>query len=240
MSSLPKWINDAVENLLPSKFKDCTVTKATYISDDLKQITFETDLSDVYFEPAYAVGFRINDRDFRNYSPFHFDKEKGNFDILFHVHDTQAAGCHFINQLTAGDSIKMIIPRGKRFFDHEAKIHFSIGDETSLGSSIAIREAAEKTSKSFVCLHELEDPLSLEKLDLYGYYTSKNNWMAILNQINEFLHEERKAIENQEVTFYLTGNGKTMSFLRRYLKEKGVHSTNVRSQAYWIEGKKGL
>ncbi|MDC8105334.1 hypothetical protein MTQ00_12350 [Chryseobacterium sp. B21-037] len=76
MSSLPKWINDAVENLLPSKFKDCTVTKATYISDDLKQITFETDLSDVYFEPAYAVGFRINDRDFRNYSPFHFDKEK--------------------------------------------------------------------------------------------------------------------------------------------------------------------
>lgn len=240
MSSLPKWINDAVENLLPSKFKDCTIIKTIHITNDLKQITFETDLSDVYFEPAYAVGFRINDRDFRNYSPFHFDKEKGTFDILFHLHDTEAVGCNFINQLSVGDSLKMIIPRGRRFFDHEAKIHFSIGDETSLGSSIAIQEAAEESNNSFVCLHELEDPLILEKLNLYGYYTSKNNWMTILNQVNEFLKEEKKAVENEEVTFYLTGNGETMALLRRYLKEKGVRSTNIRSQAYWIEGKKGL
>lgn len=240
MSSLPKWINDAVENLLPSKFKDCTITETNYITNYLKQITFVTDLSDIYFEPAYAVGFRINDRDFRNYSPFHFNKEKGSFDVLFHIHDTDAVGCNFINRLSVGESLKMIIPRGKRFFDPDAKIHFSIGDETSLGSSISIQEAAEESNASFVCLHEVEDPFVLENLGLYGYYTSKNNWMSILNQINEFLREEKKAVENDEVTFYLTGNGKTMSFLRRYLKEKGVRSANIRSQAYWIEGKKGL
>lgn len=240
MSSLPKWINDAVENLLPSKFKECTIIKTNYITNYLKAIRFSTDLSEVYFEPAYAVGFRINERDFRNYSPFNFDRENNCFDILFHIHDADAVGCNFVNQLSVGNSLKMIIPRGKRFFDHEAKIHFSIGDETSLGSSISIQEAAEKSNTSFVCLHEVEDSFILEQLGLYGYYTSKNNWMAILNQVNEFLKEEKKAIENEEVTFYLTGNGETMAFLRRYLKEKGVRPTNIRSQAYWIEGKKGL
>ncbi|MCJ7932683.1 MAG: FAD-binding oxidoreductase [Chryseobacterium sp.] len=240
MPSLPKWINDTVENVWSSKFKDCTVTHTESVTDDLRLIRFAADLQEVHFEPAYAIGIRINERDFRNYSPFNFNKKKGTFDVVFHLHDTTAAGNSFVTRLSTGDSIKILMPRGKRFFDPTAAIHFSIGDETSLGSSLSIKEMAEETKASFICLHELENPSALETLSLYGYHAPKNNTIDIIEALTDFLKEEKQAIYNNKVTFYLTGSGNTLSQVRQFLKAKGVSPRCIRTQAYWIEGRKGL
>ncbi|PRB00474.1 iron transporter [Chryseobacterium sp. MYb7] len=240
MPSLPKWINDTVENVWSSKFKECTVSHIEKITDDLCLIRFETDLQDVQYEPAYAIGIRINDRDFRNYSPFNFNRDAGTFDILFHLHDASAAGSHFVTQLAKGDSIKLLMPRGKQFFTPDARIHFSVGDETSLGSSISIKEAVEESGSSFICLHELEECSALEKLNLYGYHSPKNNTMRMIEALNDFLKEEKETISDDEVVFYLTGNGERMSLIRKFLKARGVSPKRIKSQAYWIEGKKGL
>ncbi|NIF04617.1 iron transporter [Chryseobacterium sp. Tr-659] len=240
MPSLPKWINDTVENVWSSKFKDCIITQIEPITSDLTRIRFSSDLWDVPYEPAYAIGIRINDRDFRNYSPFNFNKEAGTFDVLFHLHDISAAGNHFVTRLSVDDSIKILMPRGKRFFDPAAKIHFSMGDETSLGSSLSIKEAAEDLNRTFICLHELEETSALEKLNLYGYHSSKNNTMKIIEAFNDFLNEEKEAIYRDDVVFYLTGNGDRMSLIRKFLKARGVSPRCIKSQAYWMEGKKGL
>ncbi|SDJ16574.1 siderophore-interacting protein [Chryseobacterium jejuense] len=240
MPSLPKWINDTVENVWSSKFKDCKVIHIETISGNLRLVRFETDLLDIQYEPAYAIGIRINDRDFRNYSPFNFNREAGTFDVLFHIHDHSAVGSRFASHLSVGDSIKILIPRGKRFFEPDAKIHFSIGDETSLGSSLSIKEAVEEMGSLFICLHELEESQILESLNLYGYYSPKNSTMIIIEALTEFLREEKKTIYNDDAIFYLTGNGTRMSLIKKYLKAKGVSSKCIRSQAYWLEGKKGL
>jgi len=240
MPSLPKWINDTVENVWSSKFKECTVSHIEKITDDLCLIRFETDLQDVQYEPAYAIGIRINDRDFRNYSPFNFNRDPGTFDVLFHLRDAAAAGSHFVTQLAKGDSIKLLMPRGKQFFTPDARIHFSVGDETSLGSSISIKEAVEESGSSFICLHELEECSALEKLNLYGYHSPKNNTMRMIEALNDFLKEEKETISDDEVVFYLTGNGERMSLIRKFLKARGVSPKCIKSQAYWIEGKKGL
>lgn len=240
MPSLPKWINDTVENVWSSKFKDCTVTYIEIIAPHLRRVYFETDLQDVDFEPAYAIGIRINERDFRNYSPFNFNKERGSFEVIFHVHDSNAVGSHFVNGLAVGNSIKILMPRGKRFFEYGAKIHFSIGDETSLGSSLSIKKAVEELGSQFICLHELEEASALESLNLYGYHSPKNSTMRMIEALTDFLREEKEAIYHDEVAFYLTGNGNRMSLIRKFLKAKGVSPKRIRSQAYWIEGKKGL
>nr|WP_315034195.1 siderophore-interacting protein [uncultured Chryseobacterium sp.] len=240
MPSLPKWINDTVENVWSSKFKDCTVINIENITNDLCKIRFEADLEDVQFEPAYAIGIRINERDFRNYSPFNFNREAGTFEVVFHVHDETAVGSNFVTRLSIGDSIKILMPRGKRFFEPNAKIHFSIGDETSLGSSLSIKEAVDEYDSLFICLHELEDSSALEKLDLYGYHSPKNSTMRMIESLNDFLREEKEAIYHDDVVFYLTGNGERMSLIRKFLKAKSVSPRCIRSQAYWIEGKKGL
>lgn len=240
MPSLPKWINDTVENVLSSKFKECTVISIEPVAQNLRHIRFSADLQDVEFEPAYAIGIRINERDYRNYSPFNFNKDSGTFDVIFHMHDPTAAGSHFINSLIIGDSLKILMPRGKRFFEPNAKIHFSIGDETSLGSSLSIKEAVEENGCQFICLHELEEASMLENLNLYGYHTPKNNTMRLIEALNDFLIEERETIYNDDAIFYLTGNGERMSLIKKFLKAKGVSPRCIRSQAYWIEGKKGL
>ncbi|OCA79645.1 iron transporter [Chryseobacterium contaminans] len=240
MPSLPKWINDTVENVWSSKFKDCTVIHIETISRNLRLIRFETDLRDIQYEPGYAIGIRINDRDFRNYSPFNFNREAGTFEVLFHLHNDSAVGSRFAAHLSVGDSIKIIIPRGKRFFEPNAKIHFSIGDETSLGSSLSIKEAVEEAGSSFICLHELEEAQALESLNLYGYHSPKNSTMRMIESLTDFLREEKETIYNDDAIFYLTGNGTRMSLIKKYLKAKGVSSKCIRSQAYWLEGKKGL
>lgn len=240
MPSLPKWINDTLENVMSSKFKECTVIHTEPVSNDLRLVRFASDLEDVPFEPAYAIGIRVNERDYRNYSPFNFNKHAGTFDVLFHLHDTDSVGGRFANNLSEGDTTKILMPRGKRFFEINAEIHFSIGDETSLGSSLSIKEAAEEIGGSFVCLHELEDSSALKDLELYGYHAPKNDIQNIMEAINDFLKEEKEAIYNNEVVFYLTGNGSTMSVIRKFLKTKGVDGKCLRSQAYWMEGKRGL
>lgn len=240
MPSLPKWINDTVENVWSSKFKDCMVVDIKKITDELRCIRFAANLQDVPYEPAYAIGIRVSDRDFRNYSPFCFNREAGTFDVIFHTHDKSAAGSHFVSCLATGSPVKMLMPRGKRFFEPEARIHFSIGDETSLGSSISIKDAAEEANRTFICLHELEEPSALEILNLYGYHSPKKNIIRIMESLTDFLNEEKQSIYNNKVVFYLTGNGNTMSVIRKFLKAKGVSPKCIRSQAYWIEGKKGL
>ncbi|KFE96998.1 siderophore-interacting protein [Chryseobacterium luteum] len=240
MPSLPKWINDTLENVMSSKFKECTVIHTENLSTDLRLIRFASDLEDVHFEPAYAIGIRVTERDYRNYSPFNFNKQAGTFDVIFHLHDTGSVGSSFANSLSVGDTTKILLPRGKRFFEPNAEIHFSIGDETSLGSSLSIKEAAEEIGGTFVCLHELEEPAALKELGLYGYHAPKNDIQSTMEVLEEFLQEEKQAIYNNEAVFYLTGNGNTMSVIRKFLKAKGVDGKCIRSQAYWIEGKKGL
>lgn len=240
MPSLPKWINDTVENVWSSKFKECTVTDAGMISNTLRRIRFATDLKDVPFEPAYAIAIRINDRDYRNYSPFSFNREAGTFDVIFHLHNADAIGCNFVSRLSVGDSMRMMMPRGKRFFEPGARIHFSVGDETSLGSALCIKEAAEETNSSFMCLHELEDSSALKSLNLYGYHSPKNSTMNMIEALTDFLKEEKEAVYNNDAVFYLTGNGSKMPLIRKFLKAKGVDPKCIRSQAYWIKGKKGL
>lgn len=240
MPSLPKWINDTLENVMSSKFKECAVVHAGNISKDLRLIRFASDLGDVSFEPAYAIGIRVNERDYRNYSPFNFNRQEGTFDVLFHLHNTDSVGSRFAHHLSEGDVTKILLPRGKRFFEPNAEIHFSMGDETSLGSSLAIKEVAEETGGSFACLHELEESSALKKLGLYGYHAPKNDIQNIIEALNDFLKEEKQAVHHNEVVFYLTGNGNTMSLVRKFLKTKGVDAKCIRSQAYWMEGKKGL
>lgn len=240
MPSLPKWINDTVENVWSSKFKDCTVTRIESITPGLRRIYFESDLQDVQFEPAYAIGIRVSDRDFRNYSPFNFNRETGTFEVIFHVHDDKAVGSQFISRLSTGDSVRILIPRGKRFFEPHARIHFSVGDETSLGSSLSIKEVVEENGLQFICLHELEEASALENLNLYGYHIPKNNTMRMIEALNDFLTEEKEAISDDEVIFYITGNGGRMSLIRKFLKARGISPKCIKSQAYWIEGKKGL
>ncbi len=62
--------------------------------------------------------------------------------------------------------------------------------------------------------------------------------MRMIEALTDFLREEKEAVSHDDVVFYLTGNGDRMSLIRKFLKAKGVSPRCIRSQAYWIEGKR--
>ncbi|SCC48361.1 hypothetical protein GA0116948_11098 [Chitinophaga costaii] len=76
MPSMPKWMNNAVENLLSAKFRAVTVIKTEYITQNVKNVRFAADLHGVECLSGYAVAFRINEEDYRKYTPYNVTLKK--------------------------------------------------------------------------------------------------------------------------------------------------------------------
>ncbi len=239
MPSMPKWLNDTMENILSSKYiRETTVTEIQNISENLKRIKFSSNLQGLEYKPGYSIEFRVNDTDYRRYTPYNFDKINNTFEILFHVHGN-TVGCNYLQNLNIGDCIKYIIPRGKDIFKNNLEHHIVIGDETALGAALSIKNEVEGYSHySFDSIFELNNHQILKDLELYGYYTLIDDPEKIIESI-DFLVDE-KIIQLEESAFYIFGNGKTLQNVRKSLKQKNISSYQIFSQAYWIEGKKGL
>lgn len=240
MPSVPKWLNDTLEeSILFSKyFREITVTETEYISDNLIKIKFSGNLFGLKYEAGYSVEFRVNETDYRRYTPYNYDKVNGTFEMICHIH-SDTSGCNYMKNLKANNSIKYIIPRGKEMFKNRLKHHFVIGDETSLGMALTIKEKTEnRDDYSFDSIFELDNHQVLSTLEMYGSWTRKNEPEKIIETINYLIDD--RAIVPEETAFYITGNGKTLQIIRKFLKEKGIQSHQIFSQAYWVAGKKGL
>ncbi len=234
---MPKWMNNAMESLLSSKFREVEVVETEYINENVKKVRFAADLHGLEFLPGYAVAFRVNEQDYRNYTPYNFDKVRGCFDILFHIHG-DAPGSDFGKSLAINDSHKMLVPRGREMFKRDFAYHVAIGDETSLGTALDIKTEVEKRNGTFTGIFELDEREVLRQLELYGSYSSKNAPDKIIGQLSGLINDG--AIILGETVFYITGNGKTLQAARNFLKQLGVAGRQIVTQAYWIEGKKGL
>lgn len=239
MPSMPKWLNDTMENIFASKYiRETTVIETENISDHLRRIKFSGNLLGLEYKPGYSIEFRVNDTDYRKYTPYNYDKADGTFEILCHLHGS-ASGCDFIENLKVGETIKYIIPRGKDMFKCDFKHHIVIGDETSLGAALSIKYETEGYGYySFDSIFELDDHQVLKELNLYGNHSLKNEPEKILESIDILFKEG--VIELDNSAFYITGNGKTLQKVRKSLKENNISGQQIFSQAYWIEGKKGL
>lgn len=236
---MPKWLNDTMENIFSSKYiRETTVTEIQNISENVKRIKFSSNLLGLEYKAGYSIEFRVNDTDYRRYTPYNFDRANDTFEILFHIHG-DAPGSNFVKNIAIGDSLKYIIPRGKDMFKSGFRHHIVIGDETVLGAALSIKYETEGYGNySFDSIFELDDHQVLKNLGLYGYHTLKNEPEKIIESINFLIKE--KVIHPEESAFYIIGNGKTLQTVRKSLKEKNISSHQIFSQAYWIEGKKGL
>ncbi|HEY0298443.1 MAG TPA: FAD-binding oxidoreductase [Arachidicoccus sp.] len=239
MPSMPKWMNNAVENLLSSKFREVSVLETEPICKNLKRVKFSADLHGLEYFPGYAVSFRVNNTDYRNYTPYNFDKVNGYFEILFHLHG-KGSGSEFADMLNVQDKMKMFVPRGKRafMFANQYKYHYVVGDETVLGFALEIKQEAEKHDYKFNATFELDNHDVLKMLELYGSYVHKNEPQKIMEQIMCDIFDG--VIRKEETAFYISGNGETLQYVRKELKQLDILNVQIFAQAYWIDGKKGL
>lgn len=241
MPQIPKWIGDTMETVLSSKIPLVTVTQIKYIHPQLKFIRFEGNFDNIGFRAGQAVAIRVDDRNYRNYTPSFFNKEKGICDILFHLHGN-GPGSAMADRLSVGDTLRMSTPRGKNLYRPDHDYHFFFGDETTLGLFCSLKDLINEQGKNYIGVLELDDvmkdaPGSLDLMVDTVDRTSSHgdNAVRYLNELDGGLWDLW-----QHGMFYLMGNATSIQHVRKALKLRGISSSHIITQPYWAEGKIGL
>jgi NADPH-dependent ferric siderophore reductase len=241
MNSMPKIIGDFMETAFSSKICKVSVRSVEMLSSNIKIITFKGLFPHVNFKIGQAVVLRIDETNYRNYTPSKWESINGTFQIIFHIHNN-GPGSERIKNLKPGDQISVGLPRGFKVYDTEAKYHFFFGDETCISVFKSMKDEINRSGKDYLGILELDSINAAvpEKLGLMVDVVSKSVNKAA-SAIKAFQNLDPE-IWNlwKEGYFYLMGNAKSIQAFRKVLKEKGISNKNIHTQAYWAEGKIGL
>ncbi|ALL06081.1 hypothetical protein AQ505_11620 [Pedobacter sp. PACM 27299] len=236
MSIVTKWVGDAMERLLSSKYLPVKVCSIVDLNPEIRIICFSGDLSNTEFYPGDAVAFRVSDFEFRNYTLSVFNEEEGYFEVIFHLHGG-GPGSDFATQLRVGEELKMIVPRGRKMLNTVQQHHFFFGDETSLGLMVLFAKAIVNNQQNYMGILELKPDnmavINQLKLAVHGVLKSPENPAENAISYLENLHQDYTEAFSQGI-FYLTGNASSIQKFRTALKSKGVLPKQIKTQAYWI------
>lgn len=241
MPQIPKWIGDTVETVFSSKIPLVAVTQTKYIHPQLKSIRFEGNFDNIAFRAGQPVAIRVDERNYRNYTPSFFSREQGICDILFHLHGN-GPGSAFAHRLEAGDTLRMSAPRGRYLYRPEHDYHFFFGDETTLGLFRSLKDLINEQGQNYIGVLELDEVMKdvPDKLDLMVDTVSRTgihgeHAVRYLDELDNTLWDLwRHGI------FYLMGNATSIQNVRKALKSRGISSSHMLTQPYWVEGKIGL
>lgn len=241
MSSMPKIIGDFIEMTFTNKICKVNVTTIETLGPNIKIIHFKGVFPHVKFRIGQAIVIRIDDTNYRNYTPSKWNSETGTFEVIFHIHHN-GPGSKFIDNLKLNDQITVGLPRGFKIFNKEAKYHFFFGDETCISVFKSMKDEINCTENNYLGILELDEPSIPipKKLGL--------NVDIVPKSINK-AESAIKALQNLDAEiwdlwkngfFYLMGNAKSIQAFRKALREKGISNKNIHTQPYWAEGKAGL
>lgn len=239
MPKAPKWLNDTVETLISSKMPEVRVTETEYVNPFIKRIRLQGDLKGLTFHTGYAIAIRVNDNEYRNYTPVFTDAENGILELIVHLH-ADAPGSRYINNLAMGDELRLSPPRGKKVFSEAVKQYFLFGDETTLALACALNERVKENNALVQFYFELDDQNKnvpgLLGLDNYSVFSKQKTFTdaALIDQLPLFQTPGYK-----EAQFIVSGNATSVQTVRRSLKQHAV-TGNIIAQAYWAVGKTGL
>jgi len=240
MPKLPKWAADFMESAFSSMVPKVTVTAVTYLTPVLKKIRFEGDLAAYRCETGYAIIIRVDETNYRNYTPSFFDRQAGICDVIFHLHGN-GPGSAFADKLNIGDTLLMGMPRGRRLYKKDSSSHFFFGDETTLGLFDDFRQLLQKENRSFSGIIELSEEHAVPGELLTGFDTVlKSSGQATAAVERLMVRAADQWEEWKDGTFYLLGNAGSIQQFRKALKELGVKNSQIYTQPYWAEGKTGL
>lgn len=241
MSSMPKIIGDFMEMAFANKICKVNVSTIETPSPNIKIINFKGTFPHVKFKIGQAIVIRIDDTNYRNYTPSKWNSETGTFEVIFHIHHN-GPGSEFINNLKPNDQITVGLPRGFKIFNKEAQYHFFFGDETCISVFKSMKDEINRTENNYLGILEL-DELSVEipkKLGLVVDVVPKSIRKAesAIKSLHNLDAEIWELWKNGY--FYLMGNAKSIEVFRKALREKGVSNKSIHTQPYWAEGKVGL
>lgn len=244
MPRVPQWMADAMEKFFSGSYHASRVTEIEYLVPELKYVRFEGDFSGLKtdFVAGNVIEIRVNETEFRHYTPSYFNREQGVCDILFYLHD-KGPGSRWAEKLRVGDSVKLLGPGRKMSFVKYASAHVVIGDETSIGLMQSINNASKLKARPCFCFMDIQHKHNswLEWVNLEDCSYTTINTMTL----DECFRQYAEWIDNNNIlpsyiAFYLSGNTTTIQQFRKELIRKGYSNKQIQTYPYWAEGKIGL
>lgn len=173
----------------------------------------------------------------RTYSIWAFDTATGTADLAICTH-SNGIGSQWIREVTVGEAIHYMGPKGKLVIDTAAKSHLLIGDASALSHLYAIRSqltAAQTAAGIFY---------SPDAADYYADLTGDKPFELVqlhYDQTEGIIAAARrlKLTLPPALTIYLAGDMRICKALGRYFRENWPQA-EVRSKGFWMPGKVGL
>ena len=242
MPQVPKWLADTMMTVANPWLRHAVVSNTTMLSAALKLITFKGDFDHENFLPGKIVQFRVDDTNFRHYTLSSFNKQQGLCSVLFYLHG-KGPGSHWAANLQTGQEVRFRAGQGALRYNEQAKHHFFFGDETSIGLFNWYKTIALACSHEYFGVLELlpQHAAALDTLKIMIDYVPASMDAPAVNAIDwmEDMHPDCWA-NWKGATFYLAGRALSISRFRKYLLQKGVEAKQIRTDAYWADGKAGL
>jgi len=240
MPTAPKWINDAVEKMVPSMMRTVKVENTVYLNPAIKRVCLKGNFSGLSFDPGYTISFRVNATDSRHYTVSYTNPSEGIIEFIAHIHG-DAVGANYIAGLEPGnEEIKLTVLGSDRHYNPYVQKQLVFGDETSLGLMSGFLPLLKKNNHQFKFFVELDDdnrniPSILGLENCTGF--SKHDVFRDREKISELSIFKNEDWSGANVI--LTGNVTSIQNFKKVLKANN-HRGKIYVKGYWLEGKKGL
>ncbi|WP_426191421.1 siderophore-interacting protein [Massilia sp. DWR3-1-1] len=167
----------------------------------------------------------------RDYTPRHFDRDRGELTIEFCLHGDGPAAS-WAGQAAPGQHLTVGGPRGSLIIPLDYSWHLLVGDETALPAiSRRLEELpAGSLATVIVCVADARDQRSFA-----SRATCKVEWVSNAQQLLERVRA--LSLPGGDNYAWCAGEARTMAALRAVLvDDKGMDRHAVRAAAYWKQG----
>jgi NADPH-dependent ferric siderophore reductase len=240
-------LRTALGNLVaPILFRATTVARVEQLAPGLRRLTLQgEDLKKLGWQAGDKVQLMLPGMVARTYSPFDVDTAAGTLKVLAYAHGEGPAAA-WTAAAAEGDAIPVFGPRGSLALGSMPGPVVLVGDETSLGVSLALhrhRDPKNGRPADVAAVFELSDAAgyapALAELGLaHAATVQRQPGKAHLPALEAAVRSALEALP--QATLVLTGNARTIQALRAALKARPTPCAGQKTKAYWAAGKKGL
>jgi len=171
------------------------------------------------------IKLRVDDFSFRDYTPFGWDAETATCSLLVDTgHD--GPGSRWAKNLRAGDTVYYIKTESTRQIPHPTDCVVGLGDASSIGHLLALQQLTVPVSR-FDSAVVVNSPETGQLL--CDNFSPALNSMSTYQELSRWLKEQ--AYCTAHTCFYLIGNHKMVTELRRLLKSMG--HTHIHVKGFW-------
>ena len=238
---MPSFIDSLAKNI----FQKATVVCKQQIAPHIYHIRIQDDaLREHHYIPGEHLRLFVGiDRDtalsskLRTYSIWDHSSAQGTADLAVCVHST-GIGATWARQVTVGEPIHYMGPKGKLTIDYTVDSALMISDPSALSHMYAIRRHIGAGRVALGLTYSAEAADHYADIDGSRPFQFLQHGFDPTDRIIETANALKSGLSDRPV-IYIGGDARVCKSLSRYFKENWPNAS-IRSKGFWMPGKTGM